>query len=319
MELTQLKYFMAVVNCGKVVEAAEMLHVSQSAVSMAISRLEQELEVELFHRVGHRIQLTSYGTLFVNMITPAVADLDFARRQMQNIRKREPDAVLLSVEMTDFAATLERIYLKIKPNIRFRQAFDSTEAAAKKIQLQQVDFCIAYEPSKSPDVTSIHVLTEPVLVQLRTDHPLADRKSLRLNELSDTPFAAFSPEYSFRRWFDGMCSLAGFVPDIFFEACDTQTLAIMVKTQGVAALIPQTSQYMMDMGEELGGFPVGGGAIRAIPLEDTFCVRHSYLLYHNKRMLMEDAKEFLNFILRFRAIMEEYHDVAKAEAFLTSG
>ena len=318
MELTQLKYFLAVVNCGKVVEAAEMLHVSQSAVSMAISRLEQELEVELFRRVGHRIQLTSYGTLFVNMITPAIADLDFAKKQMQNAKKREPDAILLSVEMADFATTLERIYLKKKPNIRFRQAIDSTETAEKKLSMRQVDFCIAYEPSKSPDVTSIHVLTEPVLVQLRSDHPLAERKSLHLNELADTPFVAFSPEYSFRRWFDGMCSLAGFVPDIFFEACDTQTLAIMVKTQGVAALIPQTSQYMMSMGRELGSVIAEDDAIRAIPLEDTFCVRHSYLLYHNKRMLMEDAQQFLDFILKFRAAMEQFGDVGLAEDFLLS-
>ena len=115
-----------------------------------------------------------------------------------------------------------------------------------------------------------------------------------------------------------MCSLAGFVPDIFFEACDTQTLAIMVKTQGVAALIPQTSQYMMAMGEELGSFPMGGEAIRAIPLEDTFCVRHSYLLYHNKRILMEDARQFLDFILKFRAAMEQCRDVGKAEEILLS-
>lgn len=316
MELTQLKYFLAVVNCGKVIDAAEMLHVSQSAVSMAISRLEQELGAELFERKGHRIQLTTYGSLFVNMITPAIADIDFAKKQIRNAKKREPDAILLSVEMPDFATTLERIYLKMNPNVRFRQAMDTTETAEKKLLQEKVDFCIAYEPSKLPDVTSIHVMTERVLVQLRADHPLAGRSSLRLGELAETPFVSFSPEYSFCRWFEGMCTLAGFIPTIFFEACDTQTLMTLVKTHGVAALIPQTSQYMVEIGENPVVDPADGELIRAIPLEDTFCVRHTHLLYHDKRILTENVRQFLAYVQRFRTVMEETGDIRMTEEIL---
>lgn len=316
MELTQLKYFLTVVNCGKVVDAAEMLHVSQSAVSMAISRLEQELGAELFERKGHRIQLTSYGSMFVNMITPAIADLDFAKKQIRNAQKREPDAILLSVEMPDFATTLERIYLKINPQARFRQAMDTTEIAAKKLQQEKVDFCIAYEPSKLPDVTSIHVMTERVMVQLRADHPLADRSSLRLGELADTPFVSFSPEYSFCRWFEGICSLAGFFPTIFFEVCDSQSLMTIVKTHGVAALIPETTQYMLAMGKDADTRPADSEPIRAIPLEDTFCVRHTHLLYHNKRILTENVRQFLEYVLRFRTVMEETGDIRTTEEIL---
>ena len=317
MELTQLKYFLAAVNCGQIVQAAEMLHVSQSAVSMAISRLEKELGVDLFEKKGRSIQLTKNGSLFVDMITPAIAELDFAQKQMLIAEKKEPDTILLSVEMPDFATTLERIYLKMNPNVRFRQAMDGTEASEKKLLMENVDFCLSYEPYKSPDVTSIHVLTEPVLVQLRSDHPLAGRESLHLYELVDTPFVSFSPEYSFRRWSDGMCFLAGFRPNIIFEACETQSLITMVQFHGAAALIPASAQYMNEMNEAAYD-AAEDDPVRTIPLMDTFCVRHAYLSYHQNRILSEDAKSFLDFVIQFKAAMERFKNVGEAETFLLS-
>lgn len=318
MELTQLKYFMAAVNCGQIVQAAEMLHVSQSAVSMAISRLEKELGVDLFEKKGRGIQLTKNGSLFVDMITPALAELDFAQKQMLIADRKEPDTILLSVEMPDFATTLERIYLKMNPGVRFRQAMDNTESAQKKLFMEQVDFCLSYEPVKSPDVTSIHVLTEPVLVQLRSDHPLAQRESLHLYELVDTPFVSFSPEYSFRRWADGMCFLAGFKPNTVFEACETQSLLTMVQFQGAAALIPASAQYMNEMNEASSGEKPADEPVRAVPLMDTFCVRHAYLSYHQNRILSEDAKAFLDFVIQFKAAIERFKNVGEAETFLLS-
>ena len=318
MELTQLKYFMAAVNCGQIVQAAEVLHVSQSAVSMAISRLEKELGVDLFEKQGRGIRLTKNGSLFVDMITPAIAELDFAQKQMLIADRKEPDTILLSVEMPDFATTLERIYLKTNPNVRFRQAMDNTEAAQRKLLMEQVDFCLSYEPVKSPDVTSIHVLTEPVLVQLRSDHPLAGRESLHLYELVDTPFVSFSPEYSFRRWSDGMCFLAGFRPNIVFEACETQSLLTMVQFQGAAALIPASAQYMNEMNEAASGDVSTDDPVRTVPLVDTFCVRHAYFSYHQNRILSEDAKAFLDFVIQFKAAMERFKNVGEAEAFLLS-
>lgn len=318
MELTQLKYFLAAVNCGQIVQAAEMLHVSQSAVSMAISRLEKELGVDLFEKKGRSIQLTKNGSLFVDMITPAIAELDFAQKQMMIAERKEPDTILLSVEMPDFATTLERIYLKMNPNVRFRQALDNTEAAQKKLLMEQVDFCLSYEPIRSPDITNIHVLTEPVLVQLRSDHPLAGRDSLHLYELVDTPFVSFSPEYSFRRWSDGMCFLAGFRPNIIFEACETQSLVTMVQFHGAAALIPASAQYMNEISEATENETASDDPIHTIPLVDAFCVRHAWLSYHQNRILSEDAKAFLDFAIQFKAAMERFKNVGEAEAFLLS-
>ena len=61
MELAQLKYFLTVANCGQISQAASMLYVSQSGISMSISRLEKELGIGLFERKGRSFQLTKSG------------------------------------------------------------------------------------------------------------------------------------------------------------------------------------------------------------------------------------------------------------------
>ncbi len=316
MELTQLKYFLAVANCGQIVQASEMLHISQSAVSMAISRLEKELGVALFEKKGRSIQLTAKGVRFAEMITPALAEIDFAHKQIMSADHLEQNTISLSVEMADFATTIERIYCKLNPGARFRQALDTTEAAKQKLLNAQVDFCLSYEPFHFPDITTIHILQEPVMVQLHAEHPLALRESLSLEELSELSFVTFSPEYSFRRWTDGMCFLAGFRPNVCFEACDTHSLMAIVRSHMAAALVAKSTYEGNNSHSE---HPIiDDKAIKTIPLRNSFAERHAYLSYHQKRIFSPEAKAFLDYILQFKTAMERFNNVESAENWLLS-
>ncbi len=64
MEFRQLQYFVKVARKQHVTQAAEELHVAQSAVSRQIHQLEEELGVQLFVQKGRNLQLTSVGKLF---------------------------------------------------------------------------------------------------------------------------------------------------------------------------------------------------------------------------------------------------------------
>ena len=64
MEITQLKYFMAVAKTGKIVIAADSLFVTPPAISTSIAQLEKELGVQLFTRRANRLQLNKQGEIF---------------------------------------------------------------------------------------------------------------------------------------------------------------------------------------------------------------------------------------------------------------
>ena len=64
MLFRQMKYFVAIVDCGSFTEAAERCYVSQSAISQQMSALEAELGVKLFERDGRKFRLTPAGDYF---------------------------------------------------------------------------------------------------------------------------------------------------------------------------------------------------------------------------------------------------------------
>ena len=316
MELTQLKYFLAAANCGQIVQAAEMMHISQSAISMAISRLEKELGVALFEKRGRSIHLTKNGENFVSMITPAMAELDFAASQMLAADRVEPDTITLSVEMPDFATTFECIYCALNPSARFRQGMDPTEVTKQKLTCEKVDFTLSFEPFSDPDISTILLLQEPVLVQLSSAHPLFERESIRLSELAETPFVSFSPEYSFRRWTDGMCFLAGFRPDVCFEVGDTQSMLSIVQYRNAATFIGRSTWEEDQDTPELA--PAASESVRAIPLADKHCQRSIYLSYNKNRILTSDLRSFLDYAMQFKTAMERFENLTDSKKWLVS-
>ena len=76
MELTQLKYFLAVAKNQHVTRAASELHVAQPAVTQAIHRLEDELGVPLFTAKGRNIVLSPYGKYFYEKLQPLISAIN---------------------------------------------------------------------------------------------------------------------------------------------------------------------------------------------------------------------------------------------------
>src|SRR5262249_60817881 len=79
MEIRQLEYVVGVVDEGGFTRAATSLHVTQPALSDGIRRLEAELGLELFHRVGRRAVLSAAGEAFVEPARPVLRDLGVLR------------------------------------------------------------------------------------------------------------------------------------------------------------------------------------------------------------------------------------------------
>lgn len=306
MEFSQLQYFMTVANCGKITDASEILHVSQSAISMAINRLENELDVKLFEKQGRLIRPTKNGYRLLEMVFTPMAELDHAKNEMLAANMREPDVVSISVEMPDFATNFENVYSKYHPEARFLQSMDTTEAARQKIATAKVDFCLSFEPFHNADLISIPIITERASIQLSKEHPLAGNKYIRLEDLSDTSFVSFCPEYSYRRWSDGMCFFAGFRPKICFEVCDTQSLVYLVTQKNAATFIAQSTMEMHT------GAVVRTKLLVTIPLENAFCERTAYLSYHKSRVLSPAAKNFLSFALKMKKYCDKYKNFTVA-------
>ena len=86
MDARQLEYFLAIVDHDGFVRAAQHLHVAQPSLSQAIARLERELGVTLFHRVGRGVVLSSAGGELIEPARQVLRDLRTARTTMDSMK-----------------------------------------------------------------------------------------------------------------------------------------------------------------------------------------------------------------------------------------
>jgi DNA-binding transcriptional LysR family regulator len=116
MDVRQLSYFLAIVEHLNFGRAAEQLHIAQPSLSQAMSTLERELGVPLFHRVGRGIVLSDAGAQLVGPARQVLRDLDAAKAAVQSARGLQrgrvelvampsPGVEPLSTLVRDFADT----------------------------------------------------------------------------------------------------------------------------------------------------------------------------------------------------------------------
>ena len=86
MNLQQLEYFKVIAETKNFTTASNILLVSQPALSKAISKLEEELNVPLFEREGRNIKITKYGDVFLKYAESALNDIERGREKIQDMK-----------------------------------------------------------------------------------------------------------------------------------------------------------------------------------------------------------------------------------------
>lgn len=86
MDLQHLEYFITVVKTKNFTTASNILLVTQPALSKAISKLEEELEVPLFKKSGRNVQLTRFGEVFLNHAQLAINNIEKGIEELQYMK-----------------------------------------------------------------------------------------------------------------------------------------------------------------------------------------------------------------------------------------
>ena len=88
MNLQQLEYFKIIAETKNFTTASEILSVTQPALSKAISKLEEELDVKLFQREGRNIKITEYGDVFLKYAKGALSEVEKGKLKLDEKQQR---------------------------------------------------------------------------------------------------------------------------------------------------------------------------------------------------------------------------------------
>jgi DNA-binding transcriptional LysR family regulator len=203
MELRQLRYLVTIAEVGNMRRAAEVLYVSQPALSYALKSLESELGVRLFDRHAGGVTATAVGRDVVTEARRALRQADRVTAAADRHRRGATGLLRVGFEASGAGELTTRAraeFARRHPGVRVEpKRFDwGGEAAA--LREGRVDVAFVWLPA---DLTGLHaevVHTEPRVVGLPVTHPLAGRDGVSVLDVNDEPL--MWTERAPRAWVD---------------------------------------------------------------------------------------------------------------------
>jgi LysR family hca operon transcriptional activator len=194
-ELRHLRYFVAVAEAGSLTVAAEKkLHTAQPSLSRQIRDLEYQVGVPLMNRSAHGIELTAAGRAFLDharlALTQAAAATEAARRAAQPTKPTFAMGFLTGQEV-DWLPRATSVLRDQLLSIEIRVSSDHSITLADDLERGKLDIAFLRREQK-PDLEYRVVATEPLVVFLPSDHPLAERKAIDPHDLVGETFIGVS-------------------------------------------------------------------------------------------------------------------------------
>lgn len=187
--IRQMRYYIAVVEAGSFSEAAEVCHISQSAISQQVKALEEELGVELLERRGRRFAVTPAGQWFYQRAKRHVAEVDSTVREVRRIGTGERQQLRIGV-LTGFSGKVVQgavsDFVASHPYVQMSLVSGTHEDIFQKVVAGQLDMVINDQRRALADhFVNEELGDQPLCAMLRQDNPLARQGSVTLEDLRD--------------------------------------------------------------------------------------------------------------------------------------
>ena len=196
MEIDQVETFVAVVRGGGFTKAASLLHLSQPAVSRRLVLLERELGAPLFERIRSGAILTEAGHTFLPHAEALLASmrdgLDSVRALHQVDRGTITLALVGTLASTTLTTCLQR-FREAHPRVELRLRTALSQEVSVLVRRGDATLGLRYGGDPHPDMVSVSVYDEPMMVVSSPRHRLAGRRSVAPSALGAERWVAFPP------------------------------------------------------------------------------------------------------------------------------
>src|SRR5579883_2718129 len=190
MELTQLRYILAVADAGNFTRAAEKLNVAQPSLSQQILKLEKELGVKLFHRLGRKAVSTEAGTAFIERARRILFEVESATKELSDspaLERRITVGAISTLAPYLLPALIQRCRKRF-PNLQIFGQEDFKTRLVQGILDGELDLALVALPVVDSRIHTEPILREPLLLAVGKSHPLASKKQVTTSDLVDQTF-----------------------------------------------------------------------------------------------------------------------------------
>jgi DNA-binding transcriptional LysR family regulator len=254
----QIEVFRAVMTNGTASRAAEVLRISQPAVSKTIQELERSVGFALFHRIRGRIVPTAEAQLFFKEVEQSFAGLVHLRGAASRIRdfgSGEIRVACLSALSTNVLPRAIKQFLARNPQVAITFQARMSSVVRDLVASGQFDLGIAADEIDQTGVDAEPFANFKADIALPTGHPLERLKKITPADLDGQHFVALAPEDTTRRRAEQVLAEAGVSVRIVLETPYSTTICAMVAVGlGIGLVDPLTAEPYLGRGLSLRPF-----------------------------------------------------------------
>jgi DNA-binding transcriptional LysR family regulator len=245
LQLERLQALYAVSTFGSVTGAAAALHLTPSAVSQQLAKLQRDVGQRLVEPYGRGVRLTAAGTLLARRAHAILSEVENAESELD----RQRNHVIGDLEIAGFATAARAILpqavarlRKEHEHLRLRVSERQPDEAIRLVVAGHLDIALVNDwmdaPLVVPDaIERLLIMNDAVDLAVPADHPLAQRTSVEITELCAEPWITWPHGAICHEWLTQTLRQHGLTPEVTHTAEEHQTqLAMVAAGLGIAVM-----------------------------------------------------------------------------------
>lgn len=261
-DLQQLEAFVAVAERRSFRAAADHIHLSAPALSRRIDKLETILGARLFNRTTRDVELTPLGLVFLDRARAALDDLESAMLGITDIAASRTGRVTVACVPSaaiHFLPSVVVSFAQRYPLIRLRVIDEAASLVLSSVVSGESDFGISFMGHQVPGVEFDPIHTDPFVLAMPRQHPLAGHRRLHWADLGTERLIAVARSSGNRQLLDDALAKAGVNPTYRLEVSHIATLLGMVEAGLGLAAVPRLT--LAPTHPTLVGVPLAGPVV----------------------------------------------------------
>ena len=244
MQIETFKVFCDLVETSSFSRAASLNSITQSAVSQQIRALERHFHVSLIERGKKNFSVTQEGRAFLQAskeILHTFENLGSRIRELQNVVAGELKiATIYSIGLHELPPFLKK-FRTLYPDVEVKVDYRRSAQVYSEVLEGNADLGLVAFPAKRTGLVIEDFWRDKLVLICHPDHPLAERRRVRLRDLAGEKFISFEPDLPTRKVIDRLLREQGVKIEHAMEFDNIETVKRAVEIENGISLVPQTS------------------------------------------------------------------------------
>ncbi len=292
MTLRHMIIFRTVCESGyNTTKAAETMHMTQPAISLAIKELEEYYGVRLFDRIGRRLQITDAGQHFLEY---SIHISDLFKDMETGLRDWDSKGILrIGASITigsQFLPAYVKAFSEILPGVDVRVSVEQSDRLEQKILSNELDLALIEGITNNPKIIYEAYMEDQLCVICSTKKGWKQRQLISIDEFKKQRFLLREHGSGTREVFEKVIEQAGIHVTPAWEAASTSALINAVITGLGIAILPRRMILST----------LNRGLITTIDVKGLDFKRNFYIIHHKDKFLMPSARKFMELCLSYK-------------------